>query len=185
MQIRFFHRYGFGVQSPSAYSLIRNVLYEKLGYYVYDDLRTKYPDNKKRQRRRDEQLFRLVNYFKPHEILVVGECDDCTKEYMTASCGSVVESVADHDSVRLYAKRLNTYGLIYVTPNLSLQCLDMMLSEWRFKDKQVLVIDDIRKSNKRLWRTSLSEVYGTLAFDMRYRGVICIDRKRQSVTYSL
>lgn len=184
--MRFLHRYGFGVQSPSAYYFIRNVLYERLRYYAYDDLCTKYPNRKKRQRRRDEQLFRIVNYFKPKKILVLGGCNDCTKEYMHVSCGALIESATGADSVQINAIRLDSYEFIYVTPNFSTQCFYMMLSEgWKLRDKQVLVIDDIRRNNKQLWRALLSKVYGTLAFDMRYRGVIYVDYKRQPVIYPL
>lgn len=34
---RWWHRKGFGVQSPSDYVLVRDVLFESLHYYAYDD----------------------------------------------------------------------------------------------------------------------------------------------------
>ena len=39
---RWLHRYGFGIQSPWAYELVRNVLFEPLRYYAFDELKAKY-----------------------------------------------------------------------------------------------------------------------------------------------
>lgn len=36
---RMYHRHGYNIQSPSDYELVKNVLYEKLAYYAYDDQR--------------------------------------------------------------------------------------------------------------------------------------------------
>ena len=51
---RFLHRYGFGIQSPWAYSLVRNVLFESLRYYAYDDLKAKHPQSSRKERKRNE-----------------------------------------------------------------------------------------------------------------------------------
>lgn len=54
---RWYHRHGFGIQSPSDYELVRDVLFEPLHYYAYKEqglrsktdrqmyrIRLKYPD---------------------------------------------------------------------------------------------------------------------------------------------
>lgn len=34
---RWWHRHGFGIQSPTDYELVRDVLFEPLHYYAYDE----------------------------------------------------------------------------------------------------------------------------------------------------
>lgn len=50
------HRWGFGVQSPWAYELVRDVFFEELSYYAYEEqgLKTK----------SDRQLWRIRNRFR-------------------------------------------------------------------------------------------------------------------------
>ena len=57
------HRHGFGVQSPSDYELIRDVLFEPLHYYAYEEQGLNTP--------LERQLFRIQNHFRGHPIEVV------------------------------------------------------------------------------------------------------------------
>ncbi|MBO4431769.1 MAG: hypothetical protein J5790_10565 [Bacteroidaceae bacterium] len=59
------HRRGFGVQSPWAYELIRDVLFEKLSYYAYDEQKLSTP--------MQQQLFRIRNHFQGQPIIVIDE----------------------------------------------------------------------------------------------------------------
>ncbi|MBQ0023170.1 MAG: hypothetical protein KBT29_08020 [Prevotellaceae bacterium] len=57
------HRRGFGVQSPWAYELVRDVLFEPLSYYAYEEqgLTTKL----------ERQLFRIRNHYRHHPIVII------------------------------------------------------------------------------------------------------------------
>lgn len=59
---RAFHRHGFGVQSPWAYELVRDVLFEPLNYYAYQE------QNLTTSLQR--QLFRIQNHY-PHQPLLI------------------------------------------------------------------------------------------------------------------
>lgn len=61
--LRMLHRHGFGIQSPWAYEMVRDVLFEQLHYYAYEDqgLRTQ----------SQQQLFRIKNHFSPHLVVVI------------------------------------------------------------------------------------------------------------------
>ena len=62
---RAIHRRGFGVQSPWAYELVRDVLFESLHYYAYDEQGLNMPS--------EQQLFRIRNHFKGHPMVVIEE----------------------------------------------------------------------------------------------------------------
>lgn len=76
---RFRYRCGYGVHSPFAFSLITDVIYEKMPYYAYDLLKA---EQKKRITtqgwekgipRINRLLFRLVNKVQPATIIEVGQ----------------------------------------------------------------------------------------------------------------
>ena len=62
---RAIHRRGFGVQSPWAYELVRDVLFESLPYYAYDEQNLSSP--------MQQQLFRIRNHFQGQPIVVIDE----------------------------------------------------------------------------------------------------------------
>ncbi len=74
--LRAWHRRGFDVQSPWAYELVCDVLFEKLAYYAYDTLksvREKFPGHERKcSHKEDERLFRIANRFSPANIIEIG-----------------------------------------------------------------------------------------------------------------
>ena len=81
---RFRYRCGYGVHSPFAFSLITDVIYEKMPYYAYSSLKK---EQKKMIRERgwtkgsqkvNRFLFRLVNRVQPDTIIEVGRPSSTT-----------------------------------------------------------------------------------------------------------
>lgn len=62
---RAIHRRGFGIQSPWAYELIRDVLFEPLHYYAYKEQELNAP--------LERQIFRIRNHYKGHPIILIDE----------------------------------------------------------------------------------------------------------------
>ena len=62
---RALHRRGFGVQSPWAYELIRDVLFEPAAYYAYQEQHLNTP--------LQQQLFRIRNHYRGCPILLIDE----------------------------------------------------------------------------------------------------------------
>lgn len=60
------HSRGFGVHSPWAYEIVRDVLPEKCAYYAYHDINRVFGDEARLAR----MVFRLLVHLHPHEILV-------------------------------------------------------------------------------------------------------------------
>ena len=159
---RFLHRYGFGIQSPWAYSLVRDVLFESLRYYAFDDLRHKHPHLSRKERKRNEQLFRIVNHFKPSDIITAGNCPPATLDYL--------QQKGTEGTVLLY----------YFGPESSKETIPTSIP-----DDAVVVIDDISRSNQSLWEQLLQNPRATAVFEMGYRGMMVFDPKRIRQTYQL
>ena len=58
---RWWHSFGFGIQSPWAYSLVTDVICERLPYYDYERIDREYKS--RRERRRQKLYLRIRNRF--------------------------------------------------------------------------------------------------------------------------
>lgn len=91
---RAIHRRGFGVQSPWAYELVRDVLFEPLQYYAYEEQHL--------TTRRQQQLFRIKNHYR-HQPLVIIE-DNARERYeevlmnVTPDTILVIENINDENA---------------------------------------------------------------------------------------
>lgn len=88
------NRRGYGVHSPFAFNLITWVIYEKLPYYGYEELKeirkshlrkAKHlmSDVEYRTEKVDKLLFRLVNDRRPHTIMEIGTSSGISTLYMS------------------------------------------------------------------------------------------------------
>ena len=62
---RAIHRRGFGVQSPWAYELIRDVLFEPLPYHAYREQNLTTP--------LQQQLYRIRNHYRRQPLIIIDE----------------------------------------------------------------------------------------------------------------
>ncbi|MBQ6966205.1 MAG: hypothetical protein IJP82_11060 [Bacteroidaceae bacterium] len=62
---RAIHRHGYGIQSPWAYQLVRDVLFEPLPYYAYQEQHLTTP--------MQQQLFRLRNHYRHQPLVIIHE----------------------------------------------------------------------------------------------------------------
>lgn len=82
---RWWHRHGFGVQSPSDYVLVRDVLFESLHYYAYEDLNL--DDEWQRQ------LYR-IRLWRPDAVVVSdGSGYDAVRSTATDDTVAVIEHI--------------------------------------------------------------------------------------------
>ncbi len=65
---RFRHRCGYGIHSPWVYTLVSDVILQRMPYYAYDSL----PDVEGWRRKDLQLLLRLANHFQPDEVEVKG-----------------------------------------------------------------------------------------------------------------
>jgi hypothetical protein len=197
--MRFVRRYGFGIQSPWAYSFVKDVLYEKLRFYAYDDLLLQFPGRKDNVIRRDEQLFRLVNFFKPEEIIVLGGCCPCSMKYMQAAsksakvidtdtiCLSDIAHLSDSQLPSATFMHIESATFIYIEKELHPSDIDAIIALKNSDPNYLwtLVIDGINKENRPLWQHLKATSFHAVLFDMKYRGVAFFDSHRIGQCYRI
>jgi hypothetical protein len=76
---RWWHRHGFGVQSPSDYELVRDILFEPLHYYAYKDLGLR--------TNAERQLYR-IRLWKPDALVI-----HSPEEYQAAAASATDDTV--------------------------------------------------------------------------------------------
>ncbi len=182
--MRFFHRFGFGIHSPWAYSLIRNVLFEKLRYYAFDELKQKFPHRNHKDIDLDEQIFRIVNHFKPSFVLILGTCEDSTINYIHSADNTL--KIVIPDPQKPISSLLSYVSLFYIgahTP--AIQFAELLSSKDMIVDDTVMVIDGINKEHRQLWQYMLNFKQSAVTFDMKYRGLIFFDSKRSRQNYKV
>jgi hypothetical protein len=84
--IRLPQSYGFGVQSPSAYSFINNVINEKYLYYAYQKLNYLFPEISDGERRLLQFYFRVVNFSQPSSWIDVCAPSEMMQQYVSEGC---------------------------------------------------------------------------------------------------
>lgn len=77
------HRCGFGVQSPSDFYLITQVIYEHLPFYSYSSIHELHKNRLLKSKLQckekiDRLLFRLVNFYQPKSVVVFEANPSCS-----------------------------------------------------------------------------------------------------------
>lgn len=156
---RWFHRKGFGVQSPWAFEFVTHVLYCDSHYYIFDELNGS---------KNDEQLFRIVNWLNPHDV-VANTDNNMTKAYLVAPIRKEP------------AKRSDT--IVHYYSNSHYKDLELGIKECVFHDYSCVIIDGIMEKNQDSWKQIINLNLTTSIFDMGNRGIVFFDQKRQKQTY--
>lgn len=147
------HCAGFGVQSPTDFAFVREVIYERLPYYAYEDIASSYPQCKGWRAWQARLLLRVSNFAQADKM---------------AYCGG---NVPETDAFAI-GKGCSRTGII---PCSSIEKLQTYINEgngW-------IVIPDIHNTNNSYFEY-LKKQEHIIIYDLYYLAVAFIDRKRYS-----
>lgn len=159
--LRWFHRKGFGVQSPWAFEFVTHVLFCSSRYYIFDEL-----DGKKS----DEQLFRIINWLNPSDV-VVHTNNTLTKAYIVAPLRKDISRRSDM--------------VVHYYDNSHENDLERDVETRLFTAKSCLIIDGIMNENKVSWENIINSDSATSTFDLGNRGIVFFDPQRQRQNYRI
>ncbi len=207
LPLRIWHRHGFDVQSPWAYELVCDVLFEQLPYYAYETLKTvreSFPkEERKCSQEADERLFRIANHFAPANIIEIGSKLSacylaCPHKYTPIYIIKETEDSSRLDELKKTLEEVGKVGLLHIA---SLSChpernavesKELTAQEIyntainHVAPNSIFVIDGIRKENRHLWQTIVhNDSRAIVTFDLGYCGIVTFDPRRVKQNYLL
>lgn len=188
---RFRHRCGYGVHSPFAFSLITDVVYEKMPYYVYHSLKE---EQKKRikecgwnkgSQKVNRFLFRLVNRVQPATIVEVGR-PSVTSLYLQAAKPSA-EYLFASDLSELFLDVDVPVDFLYLNDYRNPDLIEEVfrICARRTTLKSVFVVHGIcySKSMKALWKRLQADERVGISFDLYDVGLLFFDKTKIKQQY--
>lgn len=153
---RITHCRGFGIQSPTDFAFVNDVIYERLPYHAYDELDSDFPDLDRHTRSLAKLLLRVSNYAQPGLYRLAPSTPPAFAAYLQRGCTG--------------AKTDRTFYFDQLPDALH--------------DGDCIIITDIYGQGRGLWQSLLSIPDSHLvAFDLYYLGIAFHRAKRYPETH--
>ena len=202
------HNRGYGVQSPSAFFFVTQVLKERLPYYAYPTLNT-IAKEEHRSARHTQELFRITNHHNPANIIAIGSATAAcamtmakptVKSYcITATKASekAEKTLADHncgilqgDNIKEnFTKALNDVkqiGMLYIAD--IPQRAELLETALRYTNSEsIIVIEGIHrdKATAAWWQTVIDNPKTIITYDLYSYGLLYFNKERYKQNYTL
>ena len=199
------HNGGYGIQSPSSFFFVTQVLKERLPYYAYPTLNRLVGGNR-RKRGHFRELFRITNYHQPANCISVGSATAaCTmmlakpsiEHYAVAPIGltagkeTLLKEKGCHivnstEQLRTIIDNVGTIGMLYVN---AIDGADTLIrATLPHTDKNsMIVVDGINRSKatREWWLQLVSDSATVITYDFYKYGVLLFDKERIKQHYTL
>ncbi len=185
---RWRHCQGFGVQSPWAYSFIRDVVNERNPYYAYERLEQQFGGGTAGTRKLLRLYLRLANYLQPRFVADFGINAKVAAAYVTAGCNraqvTAVGTEADSRAAATAIGKLPQVDMARFSPSAAMAAHYAVAAE-RATEASAFVIEGIRSDRhaRALWRNILADNRTSVTFDLYYCGIVFFDTKRHKHNY--
>lgn len=153
------HCRGFGIQSPTDFAFVNDVIYERLPYYAYEELDSMFPSFASFDRKLARTYFRICNFVQP-QYYVFGE--------------NVPEVFAK------YTRR----GCLNSITGRTLYFVSLPES---YKDGDCIIIPNIYDEGKEEWEVlcNMRSKEHFIMYDFYYFGIVFVDKHRYPELYTV
>lgn len=182
------HCRGFGIQSPWAYRMDRNVINGRRYYPAYGTLRRRHPSLGSIDRRLCELCLRLADNTQPRVMLNIDSKAGISGDYLKAGCRTAkyveVAGDADAGSLRRLIESNGGAGLIRIAPEGNFGKLFATACRQAAHGTVIMLLGIHTDSTARkLWNDTVKMLPRTVTFDLYYCGLIFFDDKRFKQNY--
>ena len=201
------HNGGYGIQSPSSFFFVTQVLKEKLPYYAYPVL-DKIVGGNRRKRSHFRELFRITNHHSPANCISVGSATAaCTmmlakpsiEHYAIAPAEmtdssqallSEMECNIVHSTGQLPAiiDKAGKIGMLYVDACATHDAYALLCAALPHTNKNsVIVVDGLNRSKRiqEWWQQLVNDSATIVTYDMYSYGLLLFDKERIKQHYTL
>ena len=199
------HNRGYGVQSPSAFFFVTQVLRERLPYYAYPTLDRAVGGNRAK-RKHFRELFRITNHLQPTSCISVGSAGAAcamaasrpsvphyaiapsamnaeAKELLTAGGCHIIESVEQLPAIIGHTGGI---GMLYI--NATDEAYGLIKAVLPYTNKNsIIVVEGINRDTKSRtwWQEVTSDPRTIVTYDAQSYGILFFDNEKCKQNYTL
>ena len=157
---RWIRRKGFGIHSPWAFEFVIDVLFSNHRFYAFDTLGGATSH---------EQLFKIVNWIRPAEV-VLNTDEKAESKYLTTP---------------LESNKLASKGRVFYYDRYYHTILDIDTECQEFLNDDCVIVDGITTASDEAWERLKNSGMTTSTFELYDRGIAFFDKGRQRQNYQL
>lgn len=182
------HNRGFGVQSPSAFYFVTQVLKEHHPYYAYDEI-DKASVKSKQGCKYHRRLFRIANHLRPQSIIIIGKESKAAHTALAAARPSA--TIKTFESLTAECKQAMAHTqtsphLLYIgeCDNYAQACDTAIKNA---TDNSAIIVADIHATPQKTawWNNTIKNTATRVTYDLYSAGLLLFDKEKPKQHYTL
>lgn len=170
------HCRGFGIQSPSDFAFVNEVVYERMPYYAYGELDMRYEGESLLNRKIARLLFRVANFAQPSTIILPDSTPPLFADHIRAARTSavVLSAITGKGQVSADDRTFSSEGV-------SLTYADSIAAlPSSYRDGDCIIVPDIYTTGREQWLqlTTDRSRHHLILFDLYYVGIAFVRERR-------
>ncbi len=172
------NRYGKGIHSPFVYRLVTGVIYIPYDFYAFKEIREISGDNLTFEE--FKIIFRLVNFFQPEAITMVGDDAGLSKTCLLAKSDIVISQHPDNKELHIKEEeKTGNYNMAILTN----ACPGIVFEEG-VNQPMAFIIRNIKEAGlQQLFEELKKNMHVSVTIALQYLGIAVINDKFQKQNY--